>query len=39
VPQELVLRPVVYDIASVDRYAARAEMRECPPLEEEVRPQ
>ena len=39
VPQELVLRPVVYDIASVDRYAARAEMRECPPLQEEMQPQ
>ena len=39
VPKEVVLRPAVYDAANVDRYAARAEMAECPALEDETGPQ
>jgi ribose transport system substrate-binding protein len=37
VPKELVLKPVVYDKANVLGYEARAEMRECPELEEEMK--
>jgi len=35
VPKEVVLKPVVYDKANFQQYEARAEMRECPTLEEE----
>jgi ribose transport system substrate-binding protein len=34
-PKEVVLKPVIYDRANVARYEARAEMRECPTLDEE----
>jgi ribose transport system substrate-binding protein len=37
VPKELVLRPVIYDKANYQQYEARAEMRECPSLEEELK--
>lgn len=37
VPKELVLKPVVYDKANVGQFEARAEMRECPSLDEETR--
>jgi ribose transport system substrate-binding protein len=37
VPKELVLKPVVYDKANVGQYEARAEMRECPALDDETR--
>jgi ribose transport system substrate-binding protein len=37
VPKEVVLKPVVYDKANVQHYEARAEMRECPALEDEMR--
>jgi ribose transport system substrate-binding protein len=37
VPKELVLKPVVYDKANVGQYEARADMRECPALEDETR--
>jgi ribose transport system substrate-binding protein len=37
VPTELVLKPAVYDKANVAKYEARADMRECPTLEDETR--
>jgi ribose transport system substrate-binding protein len=37
VPKEVVLKPVVYDKANFQQYEARAEMRECPTLEEEMK--
>jgi ribose transport system substrate-binding protein len=37
VPKQLVLKPVVYDKANVGHYEERAEMRECPTLEDETR--
>lgn len=37
VPGELVLRPVVYDKANYQQYEPRAEMRECPGLDEETK--
>jgi ribose transport system substrate-binding protein len=37
VPKELVLKPVVYDKANVGQYEARADMHECPALEDETR--
>jgi ribose transport system substrate-binding protein len=37
VPKELVLKPVVYDKANVGQYEARADMGECPALEDETR--
>jgi ribose transport system substrate-binding protein len=36
-PTEVVLKPVVYDKANLGHYGARAEMRECPALEEEMK--
>jgi ribose transport system substrate-binding protein len=35
-PKEVVLKPVVYDKANVQQYEARAEMRECPSLADEM---
>jgi ribose transport system substrate-binding protein len=35
--KEVVLKPVVYDKANFQQYEARADMRECPTLEEETR--
>jgi ribose transport system substrate-binding protein len=37
VPKEVVLKPVVYDKANVAGYEARADMRECPAMEEEMK--
>jgi ribose transport system substrate-binding protein len=37
VPKEVVLKPAVYDKANYQQYEARAEMRECPSLEEELK--
>jgi ribose transport system substrate-binding protein len=37
VPKEVVLKPVVYDKTNFQQYEARAEMRECPTLEEELK--
>src|SRR6516165_777939 len=37
VPKELVLKPAIYDKANFQQYEARAEMRECPTLEEELK--
>jgi ribose transport system substrate-binding protein len=37
VPKEVVLKPVVYDKDNVQQYEARAEMQECPSLEEEMK--
>jgi ribose transport system substrate-binding protein len=36
-PKEVILKPVVYDKANFQQYEARAEMRECPSLEEEMK--
>ncbi len=36
-PKELVLKPVVYDKSNFQQYEARAEMRACPTLEEEMK--
>jgi ribose transport system substrate-binding protein len=36
-PKEVALKPVVYDKTNFQRYEARAEMRECPTLEEEMK--
>jgi ribose transport system substrate-binding protein len=36
-PKEVVLRPVVYDKTNFRQYEARAEMRACPALEEEMK--
>ncbi len=36
-PKEVVLKPVVYDKTNYQQYEARAEMRECPTLEEEMK--
>jgi len=35
VPKEVILKPVVYDKGNYQKYEARAEMRECPSLEDE----
>ncbi len=37
VPKEVVIKPAVYDKTNVQQYEARAEMRECPTLEEELK--
>jgi ribose transport system substrate-binding protein len=37
VPKEVVLKPAVYDKTNFQQYEARAEMRECPTLEEELK--
>jgi ribose transport system substrate-binding protein len=37
VPKEVVLKPAVYDKANFQQYEARAEMRECPTLEDELK--
>jgi ribose transport system substrate-binding protein len=37
VPKEVVLKPAVYDKANYQQYEARAEMRECPSLEDELK--
>ena len=37
VPNEVVLKPAVYDKANFEQYQARAEMRECPTLEDELK--
>ena len=37
VPKELVLKPAVYDKTNLQQYEARAEMRECPLLEDEMK--
>jgi ribose transport system substrate-binding protein len=37
IPKELVLKPAIYDKANFQQYEARAEMRECPSLEEELK--
>jgi ribose transport system substrate-binding protein len=34
VPQDLVLKPAVYDKANYEKYEARVEMKKCPTLEE-----
>jgi len=36
-PQEVILKPAVYDKANFQQYEARAEMRECPSLENELK--
>jgi ribose transport system substrate-binding protein len=36
-PKELVLKPVVYDKTNFQQYEARADMRECPTLEDELK--
>jgi len=36
-PQEVILKPAVYDKANFQQYEARAEMRECPSLENEMK--
>jgi ribose transport system substrate-binding protein len=36
-PKELVLKPAIYDKANYQQYEARAEMRTCPTLEEELK--
>src|SRR5215475_13174670 len=35
VPKEVILKPVVYDKGNYQKYEGRAEMRECPSLEDE----
>jgi ribose transport system substrate-binding protein len=35
VPKEVIVKPVIYEKANLQKYEARAEMRECPTLEEE----
>ncbi len=37
VPKEVVLKPAVYDKANFQQYEARADMRECPSLEDELK--
>ncbi len=37
VPKEVVLKPVVYDKANYQQYEGRAEMRECPSPEDELK--
>jgi ribose transport system substrate-binding protein len=37
VPKEVVLKPAIYDKVNYQQYEARAEMRECPTLEEELK--
>jgi ribose transport system substrate-binding protein len=37
VPKELVLKPAIYDKTNYQQYEARAEMRECPTLAEELK--
>ena len=37
IPKEVVLKPAVYDKANYQQYEARAEMRECPSLEDELK--
>jgi len=34
VPQELVLKPAIYDKANYEQYEARVEMKKCPTLAE-----
>jgi len=34
VPQELVLKPAVYDKANFEKYEQRVEMKKCPTLQE-----
>jgi ribose transport system substrate-binding protein len=36
-PKEVILKPAVYDKANFQKYEARAEMRECPSLEDELK--
>jgi ribose transport system substrate-binding protein len=36
-PKELVLKPAVYDKTNFQQYEARADMRECPSLEDELK--
>ena len=36
-PKEVVLKPAVYDKANFQKYEARAEMRECTSLEDELK--
>jgi ribose transport system substrate-binding protein len=35
VPKEVIVKPAIYEKANLQKYEARAEMRECPTLEEE----
>jgi len=37
VPKELVLKPAIYEKANLAKFEARAEMRECPNLEDELK--
>ena len=37
VPKEVILKPAIYDKANLQNYEARAEMRECPSLESELK--
>ena len=37
VPKEVVLKPVVYDKTNYQKYEARADMRECPSLDDEMK--
>ena len=37
VPKEVILPPAVYEKANLQKYEARAEMRECPSLEDELK--
>jgi ribose transport system substrate-binding protein len=37
VPKEVVLKPAVYDKTNFQQYEARADMRECPSLEDELK--
>jgi ribose transport system substrate-binding protein len=37
VPKDLVLKPAVYDKTNFQQYEARADMRECPTLEDELK--
>jgi ribose transport system substrate-binding protein len=36
-PKELVLKPAIYDKTNFQQYEARADMRECPSLEDELK--
>ncbi len=37
VPQELIIRPTLYDKSNYEKYEARIDMKQCPTLEEETR--
>jgi ribose transport system substrate-binding protein len=37
VPNEVIVKPAIYDKANFQKYEARADMRECPTLEDELK--